>query len=235
MRSRASQACAREPLSSSPNVSVSRTFPPTQTKSLMSIDSLSSADKLENMFLGQSLVWQQVWKHLESVQDGSQSDSRSARQAPSGSMDRPEASLQERIASIGQSLASIGDESTAAIPNPNTNKIFDPPRPLKRPRLDDGTLSSPTSWDPSQPLPDDLVNSLVEVYFERVHPWIPMLHVHRFRQDLANPSKRPGLSTILHAITSCCLRFSDDPRVADGDMRKAASKRSRETVIIQSM
>lgn len=183
------------------------------------------------MFLGQSLVWQQVWKHLESTNGGNGSSSVASMASHTSPVfsGAPDTSLQDSVSAIGRSLASIGDGSSAA-------NVFDPPRPNKRPRLEEqhpAVLGS--SWNLSQPLPNDLVDSLVDVYFERVHPWIPMLHVQRFRQDLANPAKRTTLSTILHAITSICLRFSDDPRVADVDVRKAASKRSRELVILQSM
>lgn len=190
-----------------------------------------AAVKLENMFLGQSLVWQQVWKHLESVNGGVGSTS-----APSLS---PDASLQDSITALGHSLASIGDESNVG-EHLTSADVFDPPRPAKRTKLGEErppTLGSGpgSGWDASRPLPDDLVDSLVDVYFERVHPWIPMLHVQRFRQDLTHPAKRTSRSTILHAITSSCLRFSDDPRVAEVEVRKAISKRSRDLVILQSM
>lgn len=183
------------------------------------------------MFLGQSLVWQQVWKHLETTNGGNGSSSAASltsHTSPEYS-GAPDASLQDSVSALGRSLASVGDGSNAA-------NVFDPPRLAKRPRLEEqcpAVLGS--SWHLSQPLPNDLVDSLVDIYFERVHPWIPMLHVQRFRQDLADPAKRASLSTILHAITSICLRFSDDPRVVSVDVRKAASKRSREIVILQSM
>jgi hypothetical protein len=188
------------------------------------------------MFLGQSIMWQQVWKHLEGDQGGVNGHLGAPSQDLAASLAGTGASLQAQASALGQSLSSIGEESNAAASQLNGYDGFEPPRLAKRPRLsNEKATGSQGSWSSPQPLPDDLVDSLVEVYFQRVHPWIPMLHVHRFRQDLANPAKRPSLSTILHAITSCCLRFCNDPRVGDAEMRKAASKRSREIVILQSM
>lgn len=59
--------------------------------------------------------------------------------------------------------------------------------------------------------PDDLIDALVEIYFARIHPWIPMLHVREFRERMATPSKRQRLGTMFHAIVSLCVRFSHDP------------------------
>ena len=190
------------------------------------------------MFLGQSLVWQQVWKHLEQISSGNASVSApsvfgTSHLSPTNS-GGTNVSLQNSISALERSLASIGDDSTTGAPLDATS-VFDPQRPLKRARVDEANTASSGRLTSAQSLPDDLVDSLVEVYFERIHPWIPMLHVHRFRQDLQNPTRRPKLSTILHAITSITLRFSNDPRVADFETRKAASKRSREIVILQSM
>jgi hypothetical protein len=185
------------------------------------------------MFLGQSLVWEQMWKHLGG---GGQQAEAAPSHTSTLSIADADASLQARVSALGQSLSSLGDESNHTAPQINNCDAFNPPRLAKRPRLgEERPASLQSSWDSLKPLPDDLVDGLVEVYFQRVHPWIPMLHVHRFRQDLANPAKRPGLSTILHAITSCCIRFCNDPRVADAEMRKAISKKTREIVILQSM
>jgi hypothetical protein len=83
--------------------------------------------------------------------------------------------------------------------------------------------------------PDDLVDSLVEIYFVTIHPWIPILHVKQFREKMANPVQRPKLATIFHAIVSLCVRFSKDERLGDPNVRARYSKFSRNTVILQSM
>lgn len=84
--------------------------------------------------------------------------------------------------------------------------------------------------------PDEILFSLVEIYFQLIHPWIPMLHVRDFRQRMKDPSQRGQIATICHAIVSICARFSDDSRLGhDNDARTQNAKRSRDTVILQSM
>jgi hypothetical protein len=86
------------------------------------------------------------------------------------------------------------------------------------------------------PLSDALVDSLVEIYFEQIHPWIPMLHVRQFRAMLADPAQRSRLSTILHAITSLCIRFVHDKSLdAAPSLRAEYATRSRQHVILASM
>lgn len=183
---------------------------------------------LENMFMGQSLVWQQVWRHLETVGgSGSSDDSPGSQVSPalaSGS------SLQSSTSQLRKSLAAIGRDAGEREP---TTSVFNPMRSPKRRRVEDEQFHA-VSWGASLP-PDDIVDSLVDIYFERIHPWIPMLHVTRFRRDMADTNRRRIHSSILHAITSLCVRFSDDPRLGDARSRAAFSKRSRETVILQSM
>ncbi|CAK7218225.1 hypothetical protein SBRCBS47491_003437 [Sporothrix bragantina] len=89
---------------------------------------------------------------------------------------------------------------------------------------------------PSIDLPDDLQAALVDIYFQRLHPWIPMLHEHQFRQKLSSAEQRPRLVNILYAITSLCIRFSDDMRLGlDRAARARLAKTCRDTVILQSM
>jgi hypothetical protein len=81
----------------------------------------------------------------------------------------------------------------------------------------------------------DLVDALVEIYFSRVHPWIPILHVHQFRSQMAVPQERKHLKTILNAIVSVCVRFSDDVRLGGLEDKARLAKANRQTVILQSM
>jgi hypothetical protein len=83
--------------------------------------------------------------------------------------------------------------------------------------------------------PDDLMDSLVEIYFAKIHPLIPMLHVRKFREAIADPARRQGKSTILYAITSICVRFSDDTRLQIQGVKANYAKRSRQVVILRSM
>ncbi|KAJ8132771.1 hypothetical protein O1611_g853 [Lasiodiplodia mahajangana] len=84
-------------------------------------------------------------------------------------------------------------------------------------------------------LPSDLEDSLVEIYFARIHPWIPVLHVTRFRQALRIPPERTRLKIVLRAIVSLCARFSNDPRLGDEIARAKLIKTCRGAVILGSV
>jgi hypothetical protein len=86
------------------------------------------------------------------------------------------------------------------------------------------------------PLANSLIDGLVEIYFQQIHPWIPMLHVRQFRAMLADPAQRGKLDTILHAITSLCIRFAHDPSLdAQPGLRAQYASQSRQHVILASM
>ena len=192
------------------------------------------------MFLGQGVLWQQVWKCLDAISAQSPTDSGYSLSTDSRLQGQ---TLQACTAQLKKTLSSISsevqDRATEADPGPV-------PSP-KRPRLDawketgeptQGLVidSSHTTGEQGDvTLPDDLLASLVDIYFVRIHPWIPMLHVRQFRQSMVDLSQRKRLTTIFHAIVSLCVRFSDDPRLGDAKMRLELARRSRETVILQSM
>lgn len=180
--------------------------------------------------MGQSMVWQQVWRHVESLGGGTSS-------VPSAAASQ--GSLQEAVSGLRMSLTAIGSNSSDDASLEPVATVFNPSRPTKRRRTtyDDSEDAVGTSapWHQSGLPADDVVDSLVDIYFERIHPWIPMLHVANFRRDMTDPQRRRANASILRAITSLCVRFSDDPRLGNAEMRMQLSKRSREMVILQSM
>lgn len=170
------------------------------------------------MFLGQGVLWQQVWKSLNPDSDSDSGCSPSSHNPTS---------MHDQVTGLKQTLAKLA--SAQDVP-PSTR------RPV--PSSNHAAGSPPVvvhSDDVGLP-PDDLVDSLTGIYFETVHPWIPMLHVRQFRADLANPSQRRRMTTILHAIVSLCIRFSRDPRLEENpELRTTYASRSRQAVILQSM
>jgi hypothetical protein len=89
-----------------------------------------------------------------------------------------------------------------------------------------------STLDPQLPQ-DEVVDELVEWYFDHVHPWIPMLHVRIFRDKLRTSQRREVL-TILYAIVSLCLRFKDIPSLGRQEKQDLAL-RCRHAVILHSM
>lgn len=198
---------------------------------------------LENMFLGQGMLWQQnvtqIWRRLDDIAPQGVPNS----SPPDSGCSIAGASLQERTAQLRKTLLSSvsGDGTSHVLPPDGPHELVDPtlndqrhqaerllPRPNPR--------CKNTYGDGKELPPDEVLFSLVEIYFRLIHPWIPMLHVRNFRQRMKDPSQRGQITTICHAIVSICARFSDDPRLGnDSDVRTQRAKRSRDTVILQSM
>jgi hypothetical protein len=178
------------------------------------------------MFLGQGVLWQQVWNCLNAVQ---------AHTPPS------ECGIEGRSDTLKECTSRLRATLSTLSADPNSSG-YEPPlqSPLKRRRKDDAeeqprrppALHSDTEHELP---PEELVDSLVEIYFANIHPWIPILHVKQFRERMAVASQRRKLASIFHAIVSLCVRFSPDPRLSDSDIRNTYAKRSRQTVILQSM
>ncbi|KAJ7671998.1 fungal-specific transcription factor domain-containing protein [Mycena rosella] len=69
---------------------------------------------------------------------------------------------------------------------------------------------------PQQVFPDeDLLISLVDVYFEQVNPIIGILHSPTFRRSIAEGlhSRDKAFGAVVLAVCSLASRYSDDPRV----------------------
>lgn len=198
---------------------------------------------LENMFLGQGMLWQQnvtqIWRRLDDIAPQGVPNS----SPPDSGCSMAGASLQERTAQFRKILLSSvsGDDASQVLPPDGPPEPVGPTLNGQRhqteqllPRPDPRCKS--TYGDGKELPPDEVLFSLVEIYFQLIHPWIPMLHVRDFRQRMKDPSQRGQITTICHAIVSICARFSDDPRLGhDSDTRIQKARRSRDTVILQSM
>ncbi|KAH7134946.1 fungal-specific transcription factor domain-containing protein [Dendryphion nanum] len=90
-----------------------------------------------------------------------------------------------------------------------------------------------TSRSDSRALPPQLLNRVIDWYFDHIHPWIPILHVSIFRAQLRDPTKAHQYKIVLDAIVSACLRFQL------GALETAAEKEialnCRHAVILGSM
>ncbi|KAF3055722.1 C6 transcription factor [Daldinia childiae] len=182
---------------------------------------------LEQMFLGQSVLWQQLWGGLANT-SGGHIDS------PSNSLRDPASSLKDHIAQVKSNLTHIASTDSS-----QHNPILEAPNQWGS-RLTQRTIAGhdkvkPIEYDEIDLPPRDLVDALVEIYFAKIHPWIPMLHVRLFRQRMAEDQKRAHLTTIFHAIVSLCSRFSDDARLGNVEEKLRNAKRSRQTVLLRSM
>ncbi|KAJ0114020.1 hypothetical protein J7T55_007854 [Diaporthe amygdali] len=196
---------------------------------------------LENMFLGQGMLWQQnitkIWRRLDDVAPERVSNP----SPPDSGCSMVGTSLQECTAQLRKTLSSAsGDGNSWALPpseKETSTRVHDVQHHQANPlpsRMD--SEHRITTGDDNELPPDDVLFLLVETYFRLIHPWIPMLHVRNFRQRMKDPLQRSQITTICHAIISICARFSNDPRLGqDSAARDQKAKRSRDTVILQSM
>jgi hypothetical protein len=184
------------------------------------------------MFLGQGLLLQPLLEHISSLKSAEPQDTSSNSSTLSAHIQ----SLRHKISEAGMASSSetLGADTDIQLnSNGKRMRTEDESKPLKASPSPPAYIQSDNSeWGLPPP---DLIDSLVGIYFATIHPWIPILHVRGFREQMRDPAKRPDLSTIFHAIVSVCVRFSTDPRVSDPDIRARYSKCSRQMVILQSM
>ncbi|KAH7090825.1 fungal-specific transcription factor domain-containing protein [Paraphoma chrysanthemicola] len=174
-------------------------------------------DALENMFLGQGVLWQQLWNQVHATGNGTLP-------TMTGNLHDHTKQLKERLDTLGRKRCSDDD---GALRSPNVSK---------RMRTSSDTVPPAQGEFLGQDfLPPDLIDTLVELYFDNIHPWIPVLHVRQFRRSLHVHSERHKISSILHAITSVCVRFSDDSRLGDTESRSKLAESCRQAVILRSM
>jgi hypothetical protein len=90
--------------------------------------------------------------------------------------------------------------------------------------------------DPDLDLPPyDLLYALVDLYFEHINTWCPMLHRRTTLDALFGPSPLDEADRILlYAIVATTLRFSSDPRLND-DNRKRYHDSSKQKVLLYGL
>ncbi|UKZ78970.1 hypothetical protein TrVFT333_006719 [Trichoderma virens FT-333] len=173
---------------------------------------------LEQMFLGQSILWNQLFGDLNSSTNGSVENTNTE----GYTQDNLEQSITQLRNRLASTVASKQQSAAQSLGGPSRVPVS----------LNSSLLG--TAGEARLP-PDELMDALIEIYFEQVHQWIPMLHVRHFRQRLSMPNGRESASTIFYAITSLCARFSDDPRLGHGPQKTAYARACRQVVILRSM
>lgn len=187
-------------------------------------------DALENMFVGQGLLWQRMWQVISGTRD---SDVRS-------NEDAEENSLTKLGDCWKDDLLQLADRSREKASSDGINLTPDIPT-KKRRRLDSQGTRYPQTRSLSQSVDDDdlpsamVIHELVDFYFANVHHWIPVLHVQRFRQQLKSPDGRSSAINILYAIVAACLRFSTNPEAGTHESKVQMAAQCRQKVILNSM
>ncbi|KAF9886850.1 hypothetical protein FE257_010973 [Aspergillus nanangensis] len=205
-------------------------------------------ETLENMFIGQGVLWQKVWDAVNTSSSGTHGQSSSMERDPTDLAqvhDQVKDSLLELACEGGQSSPGeevrhngVENEGNGAGGDDDDDDDGLADRSPKRRRIEPKTSAHAHPWmnnnDQGLP-PGDVVDELVEFYFANVHHWIPILHVKRFRQRVQTPEGRAKSIHILHAIVATCVRFTNHPGAGDEEAKTQMAAASRQTVILNSM
>ncbi len=148
------------------------------------------------MFLGQSILMQQFMKGQHATKSGSYIQSFAATDL-AASTDRVKHVLSEVAASIKES-DSDAVETVVITPtrrrpaNKEDSEDYND-RPQKKMRT-----SASTAYVAPQLVP---IETILEVYFKMIHPWIPVLHTATFLRRAREPDRSPEITLLLKAIT----------------------------------
>lgn len=83
--------------------------------------------------------------------------------------------------------------------------------------------------------PADILEETINVYFEFVQPWIPIIHETQFRRRIHNPEELPHLVVVLHAIVTAAIRFVDPSVAMSADQVEKVTRQSRNFVTLTAM
>ncbi|KAH8893635.1 hypothetical protein GQ53DRAFT_780440 [Thozetella sp. PMI_491] len=82
----------------------------------------------------------------------------------------------------------------------------------------------------------DMVEELLDSYFEHIHPWIPILHEAQFRKNILDEHGRNRNSIILHAIIVAALRLVEgESAFVPVEQIVDVVRGSRDTVVLNAM
>ncbi|KAJ5174278.1 uncharacterized protein N7482_000155 [Penicillium canariense] len=190
-------------------------------------------ETLENMFLGQEMLWQQMWQVLHPNKTFPESTGQSTTIAE----------LDQRREQMRESLLQSASGSKSSVEqnfsDKDTEGLEPASRVTKRRRLDKPDPDSPNithdlASDPSGLLPPEIMTELVDFYYVNIHHWIPILHVTKFRERMKSETELPRITCILHAIIAVCVRFCQHERLPDEETKSRIAERSRQKVILDS-
>ena len=188
-------------------------------------------ETLENMFLGQEMIWQQMWQVLCPNTSLPESFKR-----PSISSDLE--ARREQMKSTLLAAGSLVEHPENQVELDKESSYFEPvERPAKRPRLngvDSPTVLVDSHGDSGGILPTKIMNELVDFYHVNIHPWIPILHMVKFRERMQVANERPRIACILHAIIAVCIRFPQNEHFKDDETKSQIAEKSRQKVILDS-
>lgn len=164
---------------------------------------------LEQMFLGQGILLEPILK--KAVGAGGSTCS---------------------TASVKDRVNAVKEYYLAAVNSPVGRNEF-PETDFRNDGQNHNTFSPGMQVDSLLP-PMNILSKLVLIYFENLHPWIPILHENTFKERFADPSERSKLKTILQAMTSVCLRHAENLGLSQAEKLNWSLK-CRNAVVLAGM
>lgn len=188
-------------------------------------------ETLENMFLGQEMIWQQMWQLL----------------CPNTSIPEPLtrtstiSDLAVRREQLKSSLllaaSSRENDQDPQQMEKELPEVEPSERRTKRPRPNDVHRASfllSHGRDSSEIIPPEIMDELVDFYHFNIHPWIPIIHMATFRERMQLVHEHPRITCILHAMIAVCVRFSRNDHFPDEEIKSRLAEKSRQKVILDS-
>ena len=83
---------------------------------------------------------------------------------------------------------------------------------------------------------EELLEDMLDLYFTRIQPWIPMLHEQSVRSSLNDPADREPMTVVLRAMTAATLRYLEiDGLCLDARDVDAITKKLKNEVLLEAM
>ncbi|KAM3541613.1 hypothetical protein ARSEF1564_005473 [Beauveria bassiana] len=161
-------------------------------------------DTIENMFLGQSVLMQQLIKGRNTTKASSFLQSFTSTDFAT-STEKVKQALLDVVASTQEADACDVVETSELFPSTRKRAYKEDlnvsdDRPPKRICVSTSTLYATPQLAP--------VETILEVYFKLIHPWIPVLHPATFLRRAREADRPPGIVLVLKAITAMALPYA---------------------------
>jgi hypothetical protein len=183
---------------------------------------IRSLDTLENMFLGQGILLQQALQHVP----GPLFNSLAANETLATRSDQIKQAFLCSTSSRGEAGTPVKQNVELSKSSHSSQSVCERrERHVSNLHVEDVQVALP---------PPDMIEILLDLYFQILHPWTPILHQASFRKRVQNPQRSDGVVLILNAVVAVTARFSnysglDDPRQYAEQCRQNVILRSMET------
>ncbi|EFY94894.1 fungal specific transcription factor domain protein [Metarhizium robertsii] len=182
------------------------------------------------MFLGQGILLQQLWQ----ARDAAAPILPSYTGRAADSFVTYTEKLKRSFCSMANNLVVSGDGSEeergadqppSAIGSKRKRTSHDVFVPVEGPqeRATAGAVDMCQQIPPSREL-----ETILDMYFKYVHPWVPVLHAATFLRRVRDPNRPAGVSLLVQAIVAVASHFLHSPGDADSEEQQEQQQEARQ-------